>query len=100
MAKKKARGITTVDRKIHFYRMDCGSDDSGRPRLFDPQPALKHIDSLSFDNGRYMAGSGGNDTAVWVDVGSPHIRVKIGDVRRSGLPAIERRGASISAKAP
>ena len=100
MAKKKARGVTTVDRKIHFYRIDCGSDDSGKPKPFDAKPALKHIDGLSFDNGRYMAGLGGNDTAVWLDAVSPYIRVKIGDVRRSGLPAIERRGALSPLKLP
>jgi len=87
-----------VERKIHFYRVDIGVDDSGRPLPFDPLPALDVIGALSFDNsdaGRYEVGDDGNALCVTrLDTSSQtRIKVEFGRVRRTALPQQERAGS-------
>lgn len=83
----------TVERKIYFYRANVGADGSGRPLPFSPAAALRHINALPFSNaGRYLADG---DTALccWVDRPNPRQRFRLGQIRRSGLPQVEQRGA-------
>src|SRR4051812_9194403 len=87
---KKSAGVPTVERKIHFYRIFCGVNESGKPAPFDPLPALKHVHTMPFDDVRYLPSSNGASSVVWIDDLKKHPHVRIGDVRRSGLPSIER----------
>lgn len=83
----------TVERKIYFYRVDAGLDEAGRPVPFDPAPTLRHIDKLPFtDNGRYLSAAADYDTCCWVDRTTPG-RLRLGNVRRAGLPQVERAGS-------
>src|SRR5438067_13281739 len=89
---KKSAGVPTVERKIHFYRINCGLNEAGEPLPFDPKPALQHIHAMPFEDGRYMPSSNGAASVIWIDDLGKHPRARIGDVRRSGLPSIERKG--------
>ena len=88
----------SVERKIHFYRVDIGADGDGQPLPFDPLPALNVIGSLPFDNsdaGRYEVDDDGNDLCVTrLDTSSQtRIKVEFGRVRRTALPQQERAGS-------
>lgn len=37
-----------VERKVYFYRVDVGTDEGGRPAIFDPVPVFQHISRLPF----------------------------------------------------
>ena len=87
----------SVERKIHFYRVDIGADGGGQPLPFDPLPALSVIDALPFDSseaGRYEVDADGNALCVtYLNANSQtNIKVAFGRVRRTGLPQIERAG--------
>jgi hypothetical protein len=91
-AAKKSPGVPTVERKIHFYRIHSGTDEAGKPLPFDPIPALQHIHSMPFDDARYMPSGNGAASVIWIDDVKKHPHVRMGDVRRNGLPSIERKG--------
>ena len=99
MAKAKAKkkpaktgpGVPTVERKIHFYRIHSGTDEAGKPLPFDPIPALQHIHSMPFDDARYMPSGNGAASVIWIDDVKKHPHVRMGDVRRNGLPSIDAR---------
>ena len=88
----------SVERKIHFYRVDIGADVGGQPLPFDPLPALNVIDALSFDSsdaGRYAVDSDGNALCVTrLNANSQtSIKVQFGRVRRTALPQQEKAGS-------
>lgn len=87
-----------VERKIHFYRVSVGEDESGKPLPFDPLPALKVIDKLPFNNsdeGRYEVDSDGNALCVTICdfTSQTNIKVQFGKVRRTALPQLEKAGS-------
>ena len=85
--------MSTVSRKILFFRADIGEDDAGRPLDFDPTSALSHIDELPFDDaGRYVRLPDDRRICCWVDSLTPPWRLQLGVVRRSALPLLERGG--------
>lgn len=93
MARRIPRERPTVERKIYFYRINAGTDSSGRPRLFDVRPVLNHIESLPFTpDGRYLAVFDGNSLCCWVDNHNSPQKLRIANVRRNGLPQIESAG--------
>ena len=84
----------TVERKIHFFLADAGKRQSGRPRTFDPTPALSAIKALPFSDaphGRYERDEDGNAICLFV---SPDHRasVQFCRIRRTGLPLLESAG--------
>ena len=82
-----------VERKIYFYRATVGADNGGRPLPFNPTPALRHIDILPFSPaGRYLD-DGEVRLCCWVDNANPKQRFRLGQIRRSGLPRVERQGS-------
>jgi hypothetical protein len=96
-----ASGATTVERRIYFYRVDSGRDDAGRPRPFDPEPVLRCLDDLPFTtDGRYWQDGDGNATCCWVDHGTAPHRLRFGNIRRSGLPQVERAGSLSALRIP
>jgi len=93
MAKRARNRRESVERKIYFYRIDAGSDAAGRPKSFDVAAALTHIESLPFDDGgRYFGIEDGNAICCWVDDAGATGKLRMGTVRRSGLPQVDRAG--------
>ena len=93
MPRRRATQRPQVERKIYFYRVDAGLDAAGRPVPFNPVPVLRHLHGLPFtDDGLYWDAGDGHDTCCWVDVVSSRGRLRFGNVRRSGLPQVERAG--------
>jgi hypothetical protein len=82
----------TIERKIYFYHANAGSFDNGTQVPFDIVPALDHIDGLDFANdGRYVP----DDDRVlccWIDSTNEHPQLRLGGIRRNGLPQVERAG--------
>ncbi len=83
-----------VERKIHFYRTRVEPDGSGRTPAFNLTRVLARINGLQFTAaGRYLEGSDNNALCCWVDRVTPHpARIRLANVRRSGLPALEQTG--------
>lgn len=81
-----------VERKIYFYRANAGVDQGGRPLPFNVMPALQHIDQLPFaPAGRYLD-DGTSRLCCWVDRLNQQPRVRLMQIRQSGLPQLERQG--------
>lgn len=95
MATRKAkRSIPTVERKIHFYRMNVGTMPNGKPRIANLTNWLHKIDTLPFTSGgRYVDLEPGLATCCWVDHNQANHRLRFGSIRRSALPQVEQRGA-------
>lgn len=85
----------TLERKIYFYRAYIGNDDNGLPLPFDPKPALAIVNQLPFKDvtgGRYLVDGDGDAVCCWVDDQGAQPRIRLGQVRRAGLPQIEESG--------
>jgi hypothetical protein len=73
--------------------VNAGCDDSGRPLPFDPTSVLQCINALPFTvDGRYWDSGEGHVTCCWVDQEIPLSRLRLGNIRRSGLPQLEQDG--------
>jgi hypothetical protein len=86
---------TTIDREIHFYRIDAGLESSGKFIIFDPIPALEHIDKLKWDiydsKERYWK----DDNKLygcWIDSKQIPCKLQFGIIRRMDLPQVEQLG--------
>ena len=81
-----------VERKIHFYRADCGRDSKNELIPFKPQLFLNHIKRLSFDatSGRYQS-LYGNRYCCWTSGGST--KAEFGIIRQDAWPRIEENGS-------
>lgn len=91
---RRARRHTDLERYIHFYRADCGTDKQGKRVPFDPSAALARIDKLAFASfaragGRYYE-EDDNVYCCWVD--SPK-RAQFAVIRRDALPTVEETGS-------
>jgi hypothetical protein len=82
-----------LERKIHFYRADCGLDESGKPVTFKSGPPLTHINELPFSayevGGRYFEDDD-NVYCCWVEKDPNTIRFAV--IRRDAFPQIEEQG--------
>jgi hypothetical protein len=83
-----------LERKIHFYRADCGQDKAGKPYAYKHGPALGHINELSFTDfkasgGRYFEDVD-NVYCCWVEKDPNKIRFAV--IRRDAFPQIEEMG--------
>lgn len=92
------RGSTrteSVARKIHFFRLDGGIDDTGLRKTVDLQRALKTVNDLSFSSsssgGRYVL-SAEADLCTWVDEVGNTSKLRFAVVRRNALPQTEADG--------
>jgi hypothetical protein len=95
MARGRRAAAATLERKIHFYRADIGVDGGGRPLVFDPAPALRAINALPFADGpagRYLIGDAGNAVCGWPSVQGALQSLLFCQIRRTGLPQLERAG--------
>lgn len=81
----------SIERRIYFFRVIC--EKEGHP--VDPSVVFSHINSLSYTvSGRYHNIPG--DRSLSMDISSYHfpIKVKMGTIRRSGLPLVEQSGTT------
>lgn len=92
MAKKKSVKRNDVERRIHFHRAFCGTDEAGKPLLYKQAPAVAHIKDLPFTDhkvgGKYFDDKE-NVYCCWVD--SPS-RMKFAVIRRDAFPQLEEEG--------
>lgn len=106
MAQKKARKGTqrqpappTVERRIFFYRVDCGTDDGGQPNAYDAAACLQQINALPWNTvGRCMPVDEGY-VSCWIDNHGTSQRFRLGRIRRAGLPQVENGGGRLTALA-
>ncbi|MEU8232838.1 hypothetical protein AB0C12_24930 [Actinoplanes sp. NPDC048967] len=84
----------TADRKIYFYRVDAGADESLKPRSIDFRPVLQYVDGLPFEQGggRYFMQSDGSLLCAWIGALGSVFRVQFGTIRRNALPQSEAYG--------
>ena len=90
-----SNSISSVERKIYFYRANVGRDESGALLPFDPGPALSKISNLPFtegDGGRYESDLDGNVVCLFYSHVSSSVSLQFSRVRRNGLPQLERAG--------
>lgn len=82
-----------LERKIHFYRADCGQDKAGKPHAYKHGPPLAHIGKLPFTDhklgGRYFEDVD-NVYCCWVEKDPNQIRFAV--IRRDAFPQIEELG--------
>lgn len=92
-SRRRSQQRPPVERRIYFYKADAGRDAAGRLVAFDPVPVLRHLEGLPFTvDGRYWDTGDGHNTCCWIDSVTSRPRMRFGNVRRSGLPQVERRG--------
>lgn len=106
MAQKKVRkrtqrqpALPTVERRIFFYRIDCGTGDGGRPNIYDVAACVRQINALPWNTmGRYMPIDEGY-VSCWIDNHRTSQCFRLGRIRRAGLPQVENGGGTLTALA-
>lgn len=83
----------SVERRIHFYRVDAGNDENGSPVQFDPTPALAYIQRLRPTGGLYWNEADGNGTFVLPHSVSAPQKLIVYRSRRSALPQVDHAAA-------
>ncbi len=82
-----------ITRNIYFYVADIGIDEAGRLLLFDPSPALRHIDSMPLGGpSRRLRLPEDKTSFCWIDSPAEPQRLRLANIRRSGLPSEELDG--------
>ena len=87
--------VATIEREIHFYRVDTGFDLSGKPKSFNPTPTFEHIEKLKWKdtgNGSRYWDDNGKIVGCWVHNTSMPCKITLGSIRRTDLPLIEIQG--------
>lgn len=85
----------TIERDIHFYRVDTGYDESGKPNSFDPMPVFEHVDKLGWKDerrGNRYWDNDGKVTGCWVHDPKMPCKITLGTIRRTDLPLMENQG--------
>lgn len=89
-----APSFSSVEKKVYFFQVQPADKAGQEPEPVDVRPALTHINGLSFDNGdRYWKDARGVETCCYVDHLDGPPRIRLFNVRRSGLPLIEDAGS-------
>ena len=84
-----------MERRIHFYEVDVGSDTKGRPLPFDFAAAIGTIRALQFSEerlGRYEDEGDGNVLCAFPDETDQNDTLRFCRIRRNGLPQLEQQG--------
>src|ERR1700712_2633790 len=91
---KKVVDKTIVRRKVFFYRVSAGTDESGAPKTINFGPALSFIDKLPFGpDGRYLAATKDEkELCCWIERAQSPYRFKLAFIRRSEHPPVEQDG--------
>lgn len=80
-----------VERRIYFYRMNT-DQFFGQPLPLNPKDIVHHIKGLATSGRRYWTNPNDITTGCWIDDETPPQRLRLGTVRSSGLPHVERAG--------
>jgi hypothetical protein len=94
--KKKSAASLTLERAIHFYRVDIDGERNGQFAPFDPSPALAAIRGMPYADGadsRYLPDDDGNAICAWPEMNGAVPALRFGQIRRMGLPQLEQAGA-------
>ena len=86
---------STAERKVFFFRVDIGDDESGSLLPFDPVPALNAIKGLPItdnDSDWYEPEVDGNALCLFSYDLDPYPTARFCRVRRTGLPQLEQAG--------
>jgi len=76
----------TIERKIYFYKIEMKNNG----QIIQPEPIFSAINQMPFDeNGRYLKLSNGNILSMYVDSATLPLKVRIGTIRKKGLPMME-----------
>lgn len=93
MARRATAAHQSAERKIYFYRLNAGHLPSGKLRVTNVTSWFHAIHALPFtDAGRYFEIEPGLLTCCWPDRDRYPQRLRVGTIRRSGLPQMERGG--------
>ncbi len=80
---------SVVKRNISFWRLKCEKNGND----VDVLDIFKYINDLPFDeNGRYLGISGDRSLVMFVDSLKKPIKLRMGTIRKSDLPLIEKNG--------
>jgi hypothetical protein len=101
--------VKAFERSIHFYRIDTGADDGGRPLPLDVDALLNDLDGRPWqhvtDGGRYVNIQDGDALAAWVDRGGEEpigdftpLRLRFDRLRRNAIPQTELGGKLTSVR--
>ena len=91
MARKKT--AKTVNGRVFFYRISCGTEASGYPIPFDIKSTLETISATEFtDSGRYLTDENGDSICLWPVPDTQYPSVRFSKIRRTALPQIEESG--------
>lgn len=90
---KRGSKKNELERKIHFYRADCGTGKNGKPLVYKHGAAIAHIAKLPFSDhkagGRYFEDEE-NVYCCWTETDPNKIRFAV--IRRDAWPQIEEQG--------
>ena len=80
-----------IRRRIYFYRLICKKNNAN----VAPSTIFSHINTLSFTGaGRYLNLPEGRSLSMYIDTASIPIKIKMGTIRREGLPLVEHSGTT------
>jgi len=89
--------VDSIEKKIYFYKVLFKNND----QFVDPQTIFSYINSLPFDeSGRYLKLNGGNIRSMFIDSTTMPLKIRIGTIRKTGLPHLETRGQTSPLKIP
>lgn len=78
-----------LERKIYFYRMLLRNNG----QIVDPREVFTYINSLPFnDAGRYQLLKEENKRSMYIDSSISPFRIRLGNIRLTGLPNVEAGG--------
>lgn len=91
-SKSTSKSVDGIERKILFFRVCNGLDESGKPIAFDPRPAFMDIMRHPYDKRAYPLREGSflNIQCEKTDV--IPLRVSIVNIRHNDLPSVEHDG--------
>ncbi|HEY7289994.1 MAG TPA: hypothetical protein VH583_09180 [Vicinamibacterales bacterium] len=82
-----------IERKIYFYRSNCGFAPGGEPIPFPVTAVADAIDALDFATGeRYLASYADVRTCCWVARAGANARLRFANIRHGGLPEVDQAG--------
>jgi len=79
----------SIKRKIYFSRIVFKNGEN----QVNPVDVFTRINSLSYNNdGRYLTLEDGNIWSMFIDSSSMPLKIRMGTIRKKGLPLVEKRG--------
>lgn len=96
MAKKNK----SVQRRVHFYRIDAGNDDAGKPLSYNTREVLKHLNGLSWKDKHWQESADVGTGCVIDACLKPPYCMRLLNLRYADLPLVEEAGKLKPLKIP